>query len=110
MKNKYLFLFMSLSVFVAAPVYAELQQYQLVIKNHQFNPSTLQIPAGKKVKVVVENQDDTPEEFESHDLNREKIIAGNSKAVIYVGPLDPGNYAFFGEFNPETAKGTLTAK
>lgn len=110
MKNKYLLPFIALSVFAIAPVYAELQEYQLVIKNHQFNPSTLNIPAGQKVKVIVENQDDTAEEFESHDLDREKIIAGNSKAIIYIGPLDPGNYAFFGEFNPETAKGTLTVK
>jgi len=110
MKNKYLLPIIALGVLAAAPVYAELQEYQLVIKDHQFNPSTLSIPSGKKVKVVVENQDSTPEEFESHDLDREKIIAGNSKAIIYIGPLDPGNYRFFGEFNPETAKGTLTVE
>jgi plastocyanin domain-containing protein len=92
------------------PAHAEIEQYHLVIKNHQFTPDNLVVPAGKKVKLVVENQDSSPEEFESHDLDREKIITGNSKAFIYVGPLETGRYTFFGEFNPKTAKGTLTVK
>lgn len=107
MKFKYLSLF---AILFAGAVYAETPEYQLVIKDHKFTPTTLEVPAGKKVKLIVENQDATPEEFESHDLNREKIIAGNSKAVIYVGPLEAGSYKFFGEFNPNTATGTLTVK
>ncbi|MGD8559503.1 MAG: cupredoxin domain-containing protein [Gammaproteobacteria bacterium] len=89
---------------------ADVPQYDLIIKDHQFTPANLEIPAGKKVKLVVKNQDATPEEFESHELNREKMITGNSSAVIYVGPLDPGSYKFFGEFNPKTAQGTLIVK
>ena len=54
--------------------------------------------------------DPTPEEFESFDFNREKIIAGGSQAVIFVGPLKPGRYNFFGEFNMETAQGYLVVK
>jgi len=91
-------------------VRAEMPQYPLIIKDHRFSPKNLDIPAGQKVKLVVENRDATPEEFESHDLNREKIIPGNTKAVVYVGPLQPGTYKFFGEFNPKTANGTLTVK
>ena len=82
----------------------------LIIKDHRFQPSELSVPAGKKIRLVVENQDATPEEFESHPLNREKVIAGNSKATIYVGPLEPGRYPFFGEFNEATALGALIAK
>ena len=74
------------------------------------NPSELQIPAGQKVKLVVDNQDSTPEEFESHSLNREKIIPGNSKATIFIGPLKPGTYEFFGEFHQETAQGKIIVK
>lgn len=82
----------------------------LVIKDHRFQPAELQVPAGKKIKLVVDNQDATPEEFESHSLNREKVIAGNSKATIYIGPLEPGRYTFFGEFNEATAQGVVIAK
>jgi len=92
------------------PAAAETAEYRLVIKDHRFQPSELVLPAGKKVKLIVENQDPTPEEFESHPLNREKIIPGNSKATIYIGPLQPGTYPFFGEFNAKTATGNIVVK
>lgn len=85
-------------------------EFTLTIKDHRFQPAELTVPAGKKIKLLVDNQDPTPEEFESHPLNREKVIAGNSEATIYIGPLEPGRYPFFGEFNEATAKGTLIAK
>jgi len=81
--------------------------YSLIIKDHRFQPAEITIPAGKKVKLLVENQDATAEEFESHSLNREKVIAGKSKATIYIGPLVPGRYSFEGEFNAATAQGAI---
>lgn len=84
--------------------------FTLVIKDHRFQPAELTVPAGKKIKLTVDNQDATPEEFESHPLNREKVIAGNGKSTIYIGPLDPGRYPFFGEFNEATAQGVIVAK
>jgi len=82
----------------------------LVIKGHRFSPDRIEVPAGKKVKLVVDNQDATPEEFESEQLKVEKVIPGNSKATIYVGPLKAGEYKFVGEFNEKTAKGVIVAK
>jgi hypothetical protein len=90
--------------------WAELQEYKIVIKDHKFTPQNLDIPAGQKVKLIVENQDKTIEEFESHDLNREKIIGAGKSVNVYVGPLKAGTYKYFGEFNQDTAQGTLTAK
>jgi len=84
--------------------------FTITIKDHLFNPATVEIPADKKVKLLVKNLDKTPEEFESHDFNREKVIPGNSEANIFVGPLKPGEYKFFGEFNPSTAQGKLVVK
>lgn len=85
-------------------------EYALTIQDHRFQPAELVIPAGKKIKLSVENRDATPEEFESHDLNREKIIAGKSTATIYVGPLSPGRYRFYGEYNEKTAQGVIVAQ
>jgi len=85
-------------------------EYALAIQDHRFQPAELVIPAGKKIKLLVENRDATPEEFESHDLNREKIIAGKSTATIFIGPLTPGRYRFFGEFNQKTAQGVIVAQ
>ena len=82
----------------------------LVIENHRYSPSELLVPAGKKIKLRIENRDASPEEFESHDLNREKLIAGKSSITIYIGPLKPGRYAFIGEFNEKTAQGVVVAE
>jgi len=86
---------------------AQTQVFELSIQDHTFEPAELTIPADTKVKLKVMNQDKTAEEFESYDFNREKIIPGNSEAMIFVGPLKAGEYKFFGEFNPKTAQGVL---
>ena len=85
-------------------------EVRLVIENHKFQPEIVNVPAGQKVKLVIENRDATPEEFESHALNREKVIPGKSTASVFIGPLKPGSYPFVGEFNEKTAKGTIVAK
>lgn len=89
---------------------AEVPEFNLTIKDHIFSPAELVVPAGKKVKIIIDNQDETPEEFESHDLHREKIISGKSKGIVFVGPLEPGEYKYFGEFNEKTAKGIIKAE
>jgi hypothetical protein len=63
-----------------------------------------------KIKLVVDNQDATPEEFDSHALNREKVIPSKSRVTIYIGPLTPGRYPFMGEFNAATAQGAVVAQ
>ena len=84
--------------------------FDIIIKDHKFQPDKFEVPANRKVKLVVKNQDPTPEEFESYELNREKVIPGNAQAIIFIGPLDPGTYPFFGEFNQATAQGKIIAK
>lgn len=85
-------------------------EFTLTIKDHRFEPAELVVPAGKKIKLRIENKDATPEEFESHALNREKLITGNGSATVYVGPLSPGRYPFYGEFNEKTAQGAIVVK
>ena len=93
-----------------APAMAGTPVFKIEIRNHLFYPSTFTVPANTKVKLMVYNQDDTSEEFESYELNREKVIMGKRKAVIFIGPLPPGEYPFFGEFNPKTAQGKVIAE
>ncbi len=110
--KKIIFVFMGLLVFTgfSSLAQAEPDIYELTIKDHKFTPDEIRIPAGEKIKLVVHNQDATPEEFESDDFRREKIIPGNSSATIFVGPLKAGEYKFFGEFNLATANGVLIAE
>jgi len=80
---------------------------EIEIRDHLFYPDMVTIPADTKVKLLVKNLDPTAEEFESYELNREKVIAGHSEAIIFVGPLSAGEYPFFGEFFPKTAQGKV---
>jgi plastocyanin len=84
--------------------------FTLTIRDHRFQPAELIVPAGKKIKLTVVNEDSTAEEFESHALNREKVIPANSSTTIYIGPLSPGRYSFVGEFHEQTAQGTVVAQ
>jgi len=103
-------LMQSAIIFIALVSFACLAkrpEFQLQLKNHLFYPTEIEIPENTKVKLVIYNQDQTPEEFDSFDLNREKVIFPEKKAVIFIGPLAPGRYEFFGEFNPNSAQGAI---
>jgi len=93
---------------LASPVRAD--DFSLTIKDHRFEPSELQVPAGKDLTLKVTNSDPTAEEFESNDFDAEKVIPGGQTAVIKIAPLDPGRYEFFGEYSEDSAKGALVAK
>lgn len=107
--NKILIMAAALGAF-SLPAYADTPSFEITIKDHKFSPDTIEVPAGQKVKLLIKNQDSTSEEFESHELNREKVIAGNSEGVVFVGPLEAGEYPFIGEFYEKTAQGKLIAK
>ncbi|MBL4898904.1 MAG: cupredoxin domain-containing protein [Colwellia sp.] len=95
---------------VSNSVLADKPIFELIIREHLFYPAELVIPAGQKVKLLISNEDSTPEEFESYELNREKVILGGKKTIIFIGPLKAGEYPFFGEFNMATAQGKIIAK
>jgi Cupredoxin-like domain len=93
-----------------AGVPALAQEFNLVIRNHKFEPTEIRVPAGKRVSIYVSNEDATPEEFDSTALKVEKVIPGKSKGLVRIGPLDPGRYEFIGEFHADTAKGVVIAE
>ncbi|WP_239024172.1 cupredoxin domain-containing protein [Paraglaciecola marina] len=85
-------------------------EFYITLEKNTFSPPRLHIPADKKVRIIITNLDNEPEEFDSFDLNREKVLFPGKKSVIYVGPLKPGIYEYFGEFHPNTAKGSIIVK
>jgi len=101
---------LALGLALAGAARADDPTFTLTIVNHRFEPSEVTVPANTKVKLVVRNQDDSPEEFDSKSLRREKVIAGKSEATIYIGPLPPGRYPFEGEFHAGTAQGVVIAQ
>ncbi len=99
-----------LSLLVLGVAWAEDATFNLTLKEHRFEPAELVVPAGQRITLVIINADATPEEFESHSLNREKVIAGGATVTLYLNPLQPGTYEFVGEFHEDTAKGRIVAK
>jgi len=89
---------------------AQEAEAHIAIRDHQFVPVETTVPARTKIKLFIDNQDATAEEFESYELNREKVVAANSQITVYVGPLEPGRYPFFGDFHKDSANGVLIAK
>jgi len=83
---------------------------ELEVRDHLFYPAEIEIAENTKVKLIIHNLDESAEEFESYELNREKVIPGGSKGVIFIGPLKAGGYPFFGEFFPKTAQGKVIVK
>jgi hypothetical protein len=94
---------------VLSPAAARADDFTLTIKDHHFTPAELKVPANKRVKITVINNDATPEEFESKPLKIEKVIPGKTKGIVRVGPLKPGRYPFVGEYHEDTAKGVVIA-
>ena len=89
---------------------AEDTSFELLLKEHQFAPAVLTIPAEKRIKLTIKNLDSTPAEFESKDFKAEKIIPAGGAVSVYIGPLKAGEYSFFDEFHADQTRGTLIAK
>jgi hypothetical protein len=82
----------------------------LAFHNHRFEPVRIEVPAHQKFRLRVKNMDATADEFESVVLNREKLVPPGQTVTVFLGPLDPGEYKFFGDFHQDTAQGVLVAK
>lgn len=96
--------------FMLAATAAHADDYTLTLKNHVFTPNELTIPANTKVKLVIKNEDASAAEFESHDLNREKVVKGGESISVFIGPLEAGTYGFEDEFHEATAQGKIIVK
>ena len=82
---------------------------KLTLKNHVYVPDQLSVPLKQKTKLILKNEDPTAAEFESFELNREKVVPANGEITVYLDPLDAGTYPFFDDFHRET-KGAVIVK
>ncbi len=107
--NRFALVFSLIVAVAAAPAFAADSQIVISIKDHKFVPSDVPTPAGVKVELVIKNEQTVNAEFESTVLHREKIVTAGGQISIFVGPLDPGTYEFFDDFNRATT-GRLIVK
>ncbi|EOB09759.1 hypothetical protein H376_7040 [Rickettsia prowazekii str. GvF12] len=82
-------------------------EVKITIKDHKFVPNIVEVPKSTKIRLIIYNADDTIEEFESHDLHREKIVMPHESINIILAPLKPGKYEIFGDFHQDTAQGFI---
>jgi hypothetical protein len=91
------------------PARAQETTYALAIQNGKFEPAALTVKAGVKFKLIVSNKSAEAAEFESEELHREKIVRPGASAEIYIGPLAPGTYPFFDDYDSKN-RGQIVAK
>ena len=99
-----------LALVVGTPAARADDTIQLEFRQHRFVPERLVVPAHVKFRLIIKNNDDTPDEFESTALNREKLVPAGQSVTVFLGPLEPGEYKFFGDFHKDTAKGVMIAQ
>ena len=91
---------------------AALAQYatvEIAVKDKKFEPAEIKAPANARIVIHITNRDAIAMEFESKSLKVEKVFAANGEGVVRVGPLKPGRYEFFDDFN-QANQGTLVVE
>jgi heme/copper-type cytochrome/quinol oxidase subunit 2 len=94
---------------LSVPVLGQTPAFSISIRDNAFDPPELSVPAGQKIELHITNERAAASEFESAELRREKVVTPGQQVTVYVGPLRPGTYEFFDDFNPQT-RGHLIAR
>lgn len=100
-----------LAAMAASPALATAEDHTvtLTVTDGGFTPAELQAPVGARVRIEITNKSSGAIEFESFELNRERVIQVGQTVNVYVTGLDAGTYAFFDDFHQER-KGTLVVR
>ena len=102
-------IFAGLLLICASPAFADAPTIAVALRDHQFVPAEIPVPAGVKVELIVHNEQTVIAEFESTSLHREQVVPAGGQIHVFVGPLDPGRYEFFDDFNIST-RGNLVVR
>lgn len=87
----------------------DMPTFKLAAKDGRFLPEVVTVPAGEKFRLEITNAGNDPEEFESPSLCKESVLAPGVTRTLVFAPLKPGQYPFFGDYHPRTAKGRIEA-
>ena len=86
------------------------ETYKTTIKNQRFVPAELHFKAETPVVLQVTNEDNVPVEFESSDLNKEKMVFPGKSIEFSFKGLKPGVYEFFSDFGPRELRGRIVVE
>jgi hypothetical protein len=109
--HRYMLAFLLCFLAVAAPARAEEEQsFRIEFRDGKIEPLRLEVPAKSRIRLQLVNLGDTPAEFESTELRKEKVLAPKSESVMVIRTLDPDEYSFFDDFHPGSPPAILVAK
>ena len=83
---------------------------RLSFQNGRVEPANLTLPANTPVKLQVTNAGDAVIEFESFELNRERVVQPGQTITVNLPPLSPGSYAFVDDFSDGAVKGQIVSR
>ena len=103
---------LALAAALAMPVLAadDIAVYKLAVRDGKFDPAVLEVPAGKRFRLEVSNENRKAIEFESKDLKQEKVVPPGAKVTVNVSPLKAGEYTYFDEFDQANSRGKIVAR
>jgi hypothetical protein len=100
-----------LSLLTAGSVHAEdTPTFAVVARDGKLSPERLEVPAGKRFKLSLRNESNSPVEFENLSLRVEKVLAPGASSFVVIRSLAPGSYKFVDEFHADTAQILLIAR
>lgn len=83
--------------------------FRIDFKDGVVTPRRLEVPAHRRFSLDLHNIGETPAEFESRELRKEKVLAPGSNSVLVIRTLEPGEYDFFDDFHPDAPSAILVA-
>jgi hypothetical protein len=84
--------------------------FEIVAKEGRLEPARLEVPAGRRLKLVIKNEGKKPIEFENADMRVEKVLAPGATSFVMLPKLKPGEYTFVDEFHEDTGRMLVIAR
>jgi len=103
-------LFVALFGFYAPVQAAPLTNYEITIADGVFTPPHIEVPAGQRFKITIQNTGSGPAEFENLSMRVEKVLGPGVRSFVVIHPLKPGSYHFIDEFHIDMAGFEIIAK
>jgi len=103
----------AIAALLVAPTLGHVEEdpvFRIEFKDGVVTPRRLEVPAKRRFKLELHNLGQTPAEFESRELRKEKVLAPGVSSTLVIRTLDPGEYEFFDDFHLDAPPAVLVAK
>src|SRR2546428_10447403 len=92
---------MGLAMVAGPALAADPPEVALLIENGKFQPDEVKVKANAPFILVITNKGVKAAEFESKDLQTEKVVPAGKTVKVRIRALKAGRYHLFAEFNKQ---------